>query len=105
MRIQSAALLVTVGVALALLASVACAEPISAGTAPGKVAPATKTYAGAKHYPLGGSLAGVFSIGGPWAQPFNGTRPYCEWPDRALVAGRMPAMAREYVILGSRRRE
>ncbi|NPV47214.1 MAG: hypothetical protein HPY69_09665 [Armatimonadetes bacterium] len=92
-------------VALALAAAVAMAEPISAGTAPGKVAPASKSYVTGKHYPLGGSIAGMFSIGGPWTQPFNGTRPYSEWPDRALVSGRKPAMSREYVILGSRRRE
>jgi hypothetical protein len=94
-----------VALALALLAGAACAEPISAGTAPGKVAPASKSYALAKHYPLGGGLGGVFTITGPWTQPFNGTKPYCEWPDRALVTGRKPAMSREYVILGSRRRD
>lgn len=102
---KSVVLLTMTVVLIALAAGVAMAEPISAGTAPGKVASASKSYATGKHYPLGGSLAGMFCIGGPWAQPFNGTRPYSQWPDRALVSGRKPAMSWEYVILGSRRRE
>jgi hypothetical protein len=104
MRTARALTLVVALVVLVALAAGSCwAGALWAGTAPGKAPLASKSYVGARHYPLATHL-----LGGPpdgsHPKPFNGTLPYSAWPDRAQVSGHKAAMSREIVVAGSKRR-
>lgn len=97
-------------VAVLIVAAAACAAPygpLAAGTAPGPMSISSPDYAIGVHYPFGSST-GVTDYGalnGSSPRPFNGTFPYQEWPDKAMVPGRHAVMSSDVVILSSTRKK
>ena len=101
----------TIALALLLLAVLICVAaqadkgPLVAGTAKGPMSVASKQHVKGVHYPLGPmDPHGYYLMNGSHPKPFNGTFPYSEWTDKARVRGHRPAMSREYVIVGSKKR-
>lgn len=99
-------LMVVLCLCLGMAAFAAPFGPLVAGTAPGPMSIAAPWYALGVHYPCDPpcrvSDYGAFT--GSYPRPFNGTYPYNEWPDRALVPGKRPAMAADIVIQTSKKR-
>lgn len=93
-----------------LIAAVAHAAPygpLVAGTAPGPVSIASPTYVLGVHYPFGPGCGAMDygNLTGSHPEPFNGTYPYDEWPDKARVAGKYPVMSSDIVIFSSTRKK
>ena len=100
-----------IALALLLLGLLLCVatqadkDALVAGTAKGSLSVASKQYFKAVHYPHGvKDPQGYYLMDGSHPKPFNGTFAYGEWPDKALVPGRVAAMTPDYCIFGSRQR-
>ncbi|MEN6404144.1 MAG: hypothetical protein ABFD94_19540 [Armatimonadia bacterium] len=100
-------LLVVVALFVAAAAWAAPCGPLVAGTAPGSGGITSPQHVLGVHYPCRPSddVSSYGDLTGSYPRPFNGTFPYAEWPDKAMVPGKHAVMSPDIVILSSTRKK
>lgn len=100
-------LLVVVALLAAAVVWAAPCGPLVAGTAPGSRGLTSPQHAIGVHYPCrpSGDVSSYGDLTGSYPRPYNGTFPYAEWPDKAMVSGKRAVMSADIVILSSTRKK